>query len=162
MARTAYLKDRQAHDATKLQDVAMKVDAGVRVELRQIYSPGRHSHHPNKATTYHNRQTLTLKTRPEQRNEVSPPSCRWRSGAGEVSPPHVLRQGQSITLHGRRTEEYSMNIKSPFMPTSFGLKIQKKYSRHKGVILLQELVKGQCLFTELRDKPTYCSDAVGN
>jgi hypothetical protein len=59
---------------------SLKVIADMGVELRQIYSLGRRSHHPNNALKIN----LTLTTLPKRRNEVLlPPATTAGAASGE-------------------------------------------------------------------------------
>jgi hypothetical protein len=77
----------------QLRDVAMKVAAGVGVELRRIYLPGRHSHHPNDAPQQKS-PNPTYKT-----NQRGPPSSCHRSGNERKRGP----ASWSVKMGGRRS-----------------------------------------------------------
>jgi hypothetical protein len=67
-----------------LKVITVKVVANVGVELRQIICLNTA---PTIPTTHERRQNLTLTTRPQQRDEVSPPSChRWSNKRRERGP----------------------------------------------------------------------------
>jgi hypothetical protein len=81
----------------------VKVAAGVGVELRQIYLPGRRSHHPNDAPQHTSSNYKTEEERgplpllpPERQAEGEGP--RAHAGGDEIWPPPSGReeQGQNV------------------------------------------------------------------
>jgi hypothetical protein len=82
------LKDRTTHVvAINLRDVAVKVAVGVGVEVRQIYSSGRRSHHPNDAT---------------QQKNPNPNTKTEKQGPSSLLPPERPTEGEGTSaLTGR-------------------------------------------------------------